>query len=221
MLAMSKNSQINDALWLRNQAVRNGIPADCVRPYQLLLNQGIGHFKTIINDVIQKNGSLIDVPMQPRYLENYLSGYTFEYRSFCNLYEVGSETEGFWMPSPTDPNHIIVYYNCYASAGRQRHSQIHELMHFVQTVDPPFLDFMDELILNTTLPEYVVVKLLHRMTDKATVMYLMPNDYFRKKYQEIHQADGVFGDAQLRKLAQVFDVSMQSAQYRIQECIAH
>lgn len=219
MPAMSNPNEINNALWLRTSATKNGIPADCVRPYRILFNQGVGHFKTIINDVIEKNGSLIEMPMQESYLENYLSGYTFEYKTFCNLYEVGRQTEGFWRFSDTDPNHIIIHYNRCATSGRQRHSKIHEMMHFVQTVDPAFLYFMDELILNSTLPEFVVVKLLHRLTDRATSMYLMPNDYFRKKYQEIEQTDGVFGDAQLRKLANAFDVSMQSAKYRIQECV--
>jgi Zn-dependent peptidase ImmA (M78 family) len=57
------------------------------------------------------------------------------------------------------------------------------------------------------------------MTERATAMYLMPNDYFLKKYQEIHARAGVFNDASLRELANYFDVSFQSAKYRLDECL--
>lgn len=219
MLDMSKNIEINDGYWLRKHALNNGIPADCVRPYRLLFNQGIGHFKGIIDSIIKSGGGSISIPLQPKHIEQYLTGYTFEYRSFCNLYEIGSQTEGFWRIEENNPTHVIIFYNRCTTARRQRYSQIHELFHFIQTVDPKFLDFLDELIFNSTLPEYVVVKLLERLTERSTAMFLMPNDFFLKKYEEIKTQSPIFGDAQVRQLAAIFDVSVQTATYRLEECL--
>jgi hypothetical protein len=219
MPATSKKNEISDGYWLRKHAVQNGLPADCVRPYTFLLNEGIGYFKGIVDDIIKNGGGMVTTPMQPQYLEQYFTGYTFEYRTFCNLYEFNRQTEGYWQIDPNDPSHIIIFYNRCATRKRQRYSQVHELMHFAQTVDPQFLDFFDELILNSTLPENVVVKLLERLTDKAAAMYLMPNDFFIKKYEEIKAQSPIFGEAQVRQLATAFDVSVQTATYRLQECL--
>lgn len=219
MPATSKKNEISDLYWLRKAAVQDGLPADCVRAYKYLFNQGVGHFKTIVNSIITNGGGTVSLPMQPKYLEQYITGYTFEYRAFCNISETHGKTEGFWRFDEHDPTHVIIFYNRCTSPKRQRYSQVHELMHFLQTVDPPFLDFLDELILNSTLPEAVVVKLLERLTDKAAAMYLMPNDFFRKKYEEIKAQSPVFGEAQVRQLATAFDVSVQTATYRLQECL--
>jgi hypothetical protein len=218
---MSKTipSLINNGLWLRTHAVKNGIPVDCWRAYQVLLNNGVGHFKTIIDHIIQSGGNTIQVPMQPESIEKYLSGFTFEYRPFCNLYEYTRQTEGFWRIDPERPTHVIIFYNRCTSPERQRFTKVHELFHFLQTVDRAFLDFLDELILNSTLPEHVVIKILERSTDKAAVMFLMPNHFFVKKYEEIEIYSEGFGEAELRKLAAAFQVSIESARYRLQECV--
>jgi Zn-dependent peptidase ImmA (M78 family) len=89
----------------------------------------------------------------------------------------------------------------------------------MQTVDLPFSLFLDELILNTTLPPSVIVKLLERVTDRVSAIYLMPNQFFLKKYEEIRTTSSVFGEAQIRQLAAAFDVSVQSARYRLEECL--
>ena len=220
MPASSKPATIiNDALWLRRFAVKDGIPADCVRGYQVLFNQGINHAKTLIDSVIERGGGAIQLPMQPKYLEDYLTGYTFEYRTFCNLYEGDANTEGFWMPDPAEPSNVVIHYNRCATSGRRRYNQTHELVHFAQSIDPKFLEWFDDIITNTTLPEHVVVKLLHRITERTTAMYLMPNDFFYKKYREIQAQAPVFGDAQLRQLAKAFDVSVQAASIRVQEVL--
>lgn len=219
MLDMSKNIEINDGYWLRKHAVNNGIPADCVRPYRLLFNQGIGHFKGIIDSIIKSGGGSISIPLQPKHIEQYLTGYTFEYRTYCTLSTDGNQPEGFWQRDRTDRNHIIIFYNRCTSSRRQRFTQVHELMHFLQSVDPPFLDFIDELIFNSTLPENVVIKLVERLTEKSTAMFLMPNDFFLKKYEEIKTQSPIFGDAQVRQLAAIFDVSVQTATYRLEECL--
>ncbi len=204
--------------WLRTKAGQDGIPADCVRAYRILFNQGVEHYKGIINSIIAADGGAIATPMQPQLLEKYLSGYTFEYRTFCNLSEA-YKTEGFWRLDENNPTHVIIFYNRCTSRKRQRYSQVHELMHFLQTIDPHFLDFLDELILNSTLPEGVIVKLLERITERATAMYLMPNDFFLKKYHELKAQSPSFGDAQMQQLAKAFDVSLQTATYRLQEVL--
>lgn len=132
--------------------------------------------------------------MQPESIEKYLSGFTFEYRPFCNLYEYTRQTEGFWRIDPERPAHVIIFYNRCTSPERQRLTKVHELFHFLQTVDQAFLDFLDELILNSSLPEHVVIKILERSTDKATVMFLMPNHFFIKKYEEIEIYSEGFGE---------------------------
>ena len=218
---MSKTTTnlINNGYWLRTHASIDGVPADCRRIYLELLNKLTRHFKVSIDHIIKSRGGAIPVPMTRESIEKYLTGYTFEYRTFCNLREFRSGTEGYWRRDPNKQTHIIIYYNRCTLRARQQFSQIHELMHFLQTVDEPFLAFFDELILNTDLPESVIVKLLERATEKAVVMYLMPNDFFIKKYEEIEAEAKKFGKTEVRLLADAFGVSMQSALYRLQECV--
>lgn len=214
-----KSTIIDDALWLRTHAIKDGVPADCQRAYQVLFNNTTGYFKKVIDDIIQLNGGAIQLPMQPAYIERYLSGYTFEYRPFCNITEYKPGTEGFWQIDPKDSSHVIVYYNRSPSSKRERFTQVHELFHFIQSRDPYFLSFMDELILDTELPEKLIVKLLERTTDRAAAMFLMPNQYFIKKFEEIQAVSPVFGEKQLRELAAAFEVSVESARFRVQECV--
>ncbi len=218
---MSKTTSnlISNGYWLRTHATIDGVPADCRLIYLKLLNKLIGHSKESIDHIIQNAGGGITVPMPKELIEKYLTGYTFEYRTFCNIYEFRRGTEGYWKRDPNNPTHIIIYYNRCTLAARQRFSQIHELVHFLQTVDEPFLTFFDELILNSDLPEGVIIKLLERATEKAVVMYLMPNDFFIKKYKEIEAEAKKFGKTEVRLLADAFGVSMQSALYRLQECV--
>lgn len=218
MPAMSEIRTIHNAHTQQTSASKYGIPDLYAPHYRFLFNQGIEHIQVIIDDVIARHGLNIDVPMQAAHLEQYCSGYTFEYKTFYKIGTSKDSPEGFWQISETDPSHVTIHYNRNAPVGRQRHSQIHEMMHFVQSIDPPFLEFMDDIILNSILPEHLVVKLLHRLTDKAASMYLMPEAYFKEIHHEIYQQDGIFGEPQIRKLARAFDVSVQSATYRLQEC---
>ena len=218
-IAKNKGAEIPNALWLRYGAGRDGIPADCAQVYRQLFNSGISHLKKTIDSVIKQEGGSITVPMQTTYLERYFSGFTFEYRPFYDLSKLARQVEGEWEHDPQEWSHIIVHYNGFALSGRQRYSKVHELFHFAQSLDTEFLAHFDELILNTTLPAEVVYKLLERITERATAMYLMPNDFFLKKYQEIKNQSGAFGDAQIKQLAQAFDVSAQTARYRLQECL--
>ena len=84
---MSKSNIISDGYWLRTHAKKNGIPADCVRAYQFLFNQGIGHFKDIIDDIIGANGGEVRLPMQPEVVPKGVykkqnCGETNEYKSW-------------------------------------------------------------------------------------------------------------------------------------------
>ena len=215
----NKGTEIPNATWLRFDATQDCLPADCLAVYRQLFNTGLRHLKKTIDNVIRSEGGSITVPMQPAYLERYFSGFTFEYRPFYNLSQLTKGVEGYWEYDAQNPSHIIVHYNKLALSGRQRYSKVHELLHFAQSVDDEFLTFFDNLILNTTLPEAVVYRLLERITEKATAMYLMPNDFFLKKYHEIRNQSGVFEEAQIKQLATAFDVSAQTARIRLQECL--
>ena len=215
----NKGAEIPNALWLRFNATQDGLPADCVAVYRQLFNTGLRHLKKTIDNVIQHEGGSITVPMQPEYLERYFTGFMFEYRPFYNLSQLTKGVEGYWEYDPQAPSHVIIHYNKLALSGRQRYSKVHELFHFAQSVDDEFLTFFDNLILNTTLPEAVVYRLLERVTEKATAMYLMPNDFFLKKYHEIKNQSGAFEEAQIKQLASAFDVSVQAARFRLQECL--
>lgn len=217
MPAIYENNEINDRKWYREYAQRNNIPVDQARAYKFLFNEGVKYFKYLIDDIIKVNGGIVALPMQNAYIEKYLTGFSFEYR-IMEGFDVQSEVEGYWKKNPFDPTHVIIFYKCNGYRQRERYTQIHELLHVVQTLDPMFLNTFDDLIWNSTLPAQTITKLLERLTERATAMFLMPNDFFQEKYIEIRQQADGFGDAQIRELARVFDVSMQSATYRISEC---
>jgi hypothetical protein len=216
---MSKTAVISDVYWLRSHAVKDDIPADCLAAYRRLFNQGVGHFKRIIDSIIASADGAVSVPMQPSHIERYMTGWTFEYRPFSDPKSRSGSLEGFWKFDDERPNHVLIFYNQDAPPQRQRYSQVHELFHFIQAVDLPFLDLLDTLILDTTLPEKVIHKLLERLTERSTAMYLMPNKYFLKKYQEILAESPAFGNEGMHKLAEAFGVSVQAATYRLQECL--
>jgi len=208
---------IDDVHWLRTHAQIDGVPADCFRAYTKLLNTSIGYFKGIIDHIIRLNGESILVPMQPVFIERYLTGFTFEYRPFSSLNELDQLKEGFWRCSDHDPSHVLIFYNQNATVERQRLTKIHELFHFMQSIDGFFRHFLEELIYDDALPPSVIVKLLERVTEKAAVIYLMPNEFFCKKYSEIKAESRSFGYEEIRRLAQTFGVSVQTTTYRIQE----
>jgi hypothetical protein len=215
---MLKIQQANNK-WYEQYAQNNGIPFSQARAYQYLFNQGIGHFKGLIDDIIKEAGLSITVPMKTKYIEDYLAGYSFEYIPFTGSDIADQQVEGYWRMHPTNPNHILIHYKQVGYEQRERYTKVHELLHFMQTLDPMFLNSFDEIIWNSALPPKTIVKLLERLTDRATAMYLMPNDFFKKKYHEIRSQNQSFGSTQLQKLASVFNVSKQSARYRVEECI--
>ncbi len=209
--------EIDNGFWLRSTKT-DGIPADCRNAYRKIMNSVVTYYKQTIDDMIQHAGGSIKMPMEVSVIEDYLTGFSFEYKPFRNWLEVHSQVEGYWVPDNESADKIIIHYNACAPESRQRFTKVHELFHFSQRLDMQFIAFIDELVLNTTLPHYVIDKILERGTDKATSMYLMPNEYFTKKYCEISEQCETFGEKQLKELAKFFEVSAQSAKYRLNEC---
>jgi len=213
-----ENNEINERKWYQEYAQYNDIPTDQARAYKFLFNEGVKYFKVLIDDIIENNGGVITLPLQVSYIEKYLTGFCFEYR-VIEGFDVQSEVEGYWRKNAFDPTRIIIFYKQHGYRQRERYTQVHELMHFIQTLDPMFLNTFDDLIWNSALPPKTIIKLLERLTDRATAMFLMPNDFFQNKYREIQNESQTFGYTEIRELARAFDVSMQSATYRINECL--
>lgn len=211
--------EINDGYWLR-QSLQNGIPADCIYPYRKLLNSFIEHYKNLIDSIITEAGGKITFPMETALFENYLDGFQFEYRPFSIWLEPNKDKEGYWAYDPQTNEKVIIFYNAAAPEYRQRHTKVHELFHFAQTLDRNILKFIDEIIFETKLPPFVINKLVERSTDKATAMYLMPNRFFKEKYEEIVQVqkNKITKANLLKELARYFNVSVESAGYRLNEC---
>ena len=194
---------ISNGYWLR-QTHQDGIPADCRQSFYILRNKLVAYYKDLIDHVIKENGGVVKTPMDISCLEKYFSGFSFEYIPFFELFGI----DGYWeMDYENDK--VIIYYNTNCPEHRQRYTKVHEFFHFAQSLDMKFLEFMDSLILESDLPESVIKQLLEKSTEKATAMYLMPNDYFIKKYEETKDID---------QLARIFGVSRQTLCYRIKEC---
>jgi hypothetical protein len=199
----NQTEPISNLYWLR-QTFDDGIPIDCKPLFYQLKNKLIAYNKGLIDNIIKSNGGEIITPMETDYIEKYLAGFTFEYIPFFHNFGA----DGF-LDYNIEAGKVSIFYNTNCPLNRRRYTKIHELFHFVQLLDMQFLDFFDNLLINSDFPNYLIVKLLEKSTDKATAMYLMPNEYFIKKYNEIKNVD---------ELARIFGVSKQSLCYRIQEC---
>lgn len=202
-----KRKAINNFYWL-GQVYDNGVPVLYKRNYFYLLNQLVAYYKNLIDHIIYESGGKIQLPMDATMLENYLTGYNLNYVGFSGK-EHGLNIEGFWGFDSLQENGINIFYNIDSNKKRQRFTKIHETFHFCQCLDTYFRSLFDYLKTESTLPEDVIHKLMEKATDKATAMYLMPNDYFIKKYQEIKDID---------ELSELFQVSAQSIYYRLKEC---
>src|SRR3989339_1445544 len=201
---LKRSEPISDCLWLR-QTYRDSIPADCRGAYYEILNKLVAYFKELVDDIIRENGGTISLPMETDLFKNYLSGYNLIYTGFYNFWGV----DGYFETDPDDNKTINIYYNTTTPLTRQRFTKTHETFHFIESLDDKFLDLFDNLLLNSTLPKGVIIKLMEKATDKATAMYLMPNEYFIKKYREIKNP---------KKLATLFGVSEQTLCYHLKEC---
>mgnify|MGYP001213534392 CR=1 FL=1 len=206
MLSISRKSSnvIDNLYWLR-QSYNDGIPADCKGIYYQELNKLVAYSKRLINDIIKTAPNGISLPMDTDLIVNYLSGYTISYQGFNGFLET---RDGYWELDE-ETGEITIFYDIATPLKRQRFTKIHETMHFIQSLDVGFQNYFDELLCNSTLPPEVVLKLFEKSTDKATAMYLMPQDYFIKKFKEVKS---------ISVLADEFQVSEQSASYRLKEC---
>lgn len=166
--------------------------------------------------MLPPTGCALTLPVELTHIENYLTGFTIDYRPFYRP-SASDEPEGFHKRDAFDPAHITIHFNQNAPVARQQFTKAHELFHVLQLCDPKCLDFFDALVEDTSLPPSVIMKLIERGADKATAMYLMPTEYFYKRYWAIKETGDEFGSEQLQDLANQFGVSVETAKYRLQE----
>ena len=186
-----------------------GYSQEHVNTYFRLLNESVTHNKDLIDSVIQNSGGKITFPMETIYLENYLDGYNFNYVPFNNILAKMMNTEGYFEIDKINRQNITIFYNTNCQSKKQRFTKIHEIMHFCQYLDLEFLAVVDDLFDNQNFPAELIYKLVDKSADKATAIYLMPNDYFIKKYQETQN---------VQELSDYFQVSVPSIMYRLKEC---
>lgn len=183
------------------------VPAEYQTEFLTLANRLVPYYKNLIDDIITEAGGKIKCPMDTEYITNYLSGYTINYESF---YDSAGEKpkDGYFEVADLENGVFTVFYNTYYPPKRQHATKIHETFHIMQLIDLEFRKFVDNLIFETELPSDVIELLLERVSEKATFMYLMPNDYFIKKYQEV---------SDIKILSDYFEVSEESVFYRLKE----
>lgn len=216
MLAMSKisveTSKARKSFFTKNCV----IPAEHQRAYFHILNQLVQHNKQLISAILSPKGRHLRLPVEPEIIEQYLTGFKVSYVP-RDIRPGSTEPEGRWCLNPLDPSHVIVFFNRNATLARQRFTKVHELFHFLQSIDQALLTMLDGLILESDLPPEVINAILERSTDKATAIFLMPTEYFYNTYFEIKERHSYFGIEQLKELASLFGVSSETAKYRLQE----
>lgn len=195
----------NNIQWF-TQLHQDGIPLEYRGVFYPLLNELITHYKKLIKDIIDSSVNELSLPMETNLFQNYLSGWTLNYISFDGTLEGKS---GYWERDDENDDMVNIYYNINETKKRQRFTKIHETIHFCQWLDQSFLDFFDNIIISELLPPELIIKLLEKATNKATAIYLMPNQYFRQKWQETKS---------VKELSEYFQVSEGSVAYRLKEC---
>lgn len=163
------------------------------------------YYQELIDDVYQQ-ASKVEFPITTTPLEEYLSGYNLHYHPFDNKEWNKPELEGFWDSSKESPFDFHVLYNNNVSVKRQRFTQVHETMHILQHLDHEFCQFIDEFLIYETLPFDMVVKLVERVADMATSMYLVPKEELVVQYRRCNDP---------KALSEYFQVSYKSIVYRL------
>lgn len=182
----------------------DNIPKYCRSEYYRWLHKLVSHQEDLINDILSTGSEPTEFPTDTCLIENYLTGFKFEYIGFCD--ETGIK-DGWWEIE--NNNLVKIFYNQNAPETRQRFTKIHELIHFLQFLDKTFKDLLDQAVLISSLPSDVIAKLIEKATDKAAAMYLMPCQYVAEKWQKNKNS---------LLLSKYFQVSQQSAEYRLKEC---
>jgi hypothetical protein len=183
------------------------IPPQYHDEFLTLLNLLVPFYKNLIKDIIKEAGGTIKPPIDTDYMVKYLEGYTIDYVPFFD--NTGQEPEdGKYEIVDWEQKVFVVFYNTYYSLKRQGATKIHETWHIMQLGDLAFRQFFKDLILDTELPPDVIELLLERATEKATFMYLIPNDYLKEKFKETQD---------IKQLSDYFRASEESLYYSIRE----
>lgn len=194
--------------------------------YHVLLRKLTNHFQKLINDIFQKYPYEISFPINTKPMEHFLLGFEVEYcpleeilnsvviPHFCNPFDPEGRDpsphylEGFWFADDGGKK-VYVFVKTESNENRQRFTKIHELFHFCQSLDIAFIKFLEEIISNSTLPPELVRRLIERSANKATAMYLIPEEHLKKKYQETQH---------IEELARFYGVSQDTLKIRLEEC---
>lgn len=194
--------------------------------YRVLLDQITHHLQKLIDDIFQKYPYEISFPIDTKPMEHFLLGFEIEYcpleeildstliPHFCNPFDSEGINpsphylEGFWF-ADEGTRKVYVFIKTSSGANRQMFTKIHELFHFCQSLDIAFIKFLEQIITESTLPPDLVRKLVERSANKATAMYLIPEEHLRKKYQETQNT---------RELAKFYGVSQKTLEIRLEEC---
>lgn len=199
----ASNSYTNTAV------IGERFPKDDKGVYNQLYGKILRHYEHLIADIYQTAGCPIVFPIGTDLIEKYLTGFKLQYIPFDNIACGMRDVEGFWAPDDYEDGVVNIYYNKNSNPNRQHFTKIHETLHLCQFLDPDFRALIDDVVLDKVLPEEMVKKLIERITEKTTAMYLMPEEQTIRKYQE---------NKNVFQLAQDFRVSVQTAMYRLKEC---
>lgn len=173
------------------------------------LNRLQDYYKGLTREMLAHNKSNPVYPVPLRFIEEYLVGFRFVYIGFDNIKEGIPHIEGFWRFINEKEGIVGIAYNTNVCPERQKFTIIHELFHFCQYIDPKIQDFLDKIIANSILPNEITSKLLDKSADKATSMYLMPEEEVIIKNRELNDK---------KSLAKFFGVSLGCLLYRLKEC---
>jgi hypothetical protein len=183
------------------------IPDEYHREFLALLNKLVPYFRGLIEDIIKESGGTLNLPIDTEPMVKYLDGYTIDYVPFYD--KSGEKPEdGHLEIVDLEAGVFAVFYNTYYPPKKQHATRIHETWHIFQLIDLEFRSFIDRLVLDTELPPDVIELILERATEKATFMYLIPNDYLKVKFNETQD---------MKKLSDYFQASEESLYYSIRE----
>lgn len=177
--------------------------------YNQYFGKLLDYYNTFIDDVYRSAGCPIAFPVGTELIEKYLSGYSIHYIPFDNVLLGISDVEGCWELDERNPGQVNIYYNRNAPIYRQHYTKIHETIHFCQYLDSDFRQCIDEIYKHNILTKELTEKLVERITDRTTALYLMPERQFVNSFEK---------KKSIIEVAKQFNVSMKTAMYRLEEC---
>lgn len=144
--------------------------------YHSLIQSGSAYFKRKIKHIHDK-ANINTPPVSFEHLEDYFSGFVFEYQPFENA-EV-SCLWGMWDMMPDKDNKVTIYYALSGNECRDRFSIAHELMHYYQYLDTTFKHSLQEKV-----PEDVAERIIEKLADQMAAYYLVPPEMLYKTYRD-------------------------------------